>query len=162
MITSAACRLSSTAPSWIASAKPRMEVSGVRRSCDTARRRWRSRARLSSRLWAMCVDGAGQRRELGVVAARGPGPGHPGRPRRCGRSRPIGLDQGPGHAAAHLPGHRAGDQQGRAAGEDEVPPARPQVSHVAGEQDGQGAVESVTCRGARGRSVGDKSTGAAA
>ena len=39
MITSAACPSSSIAPSWIASAKPRMDVSGVRRSCETASRR---------------------------------------------------------------------------------------------------------------------------
>ena len=53
----------------MASAKPRMEVSGVRSSCDTDRSRWRSR-RGPLQALRHAVDGAGQRHELGIVVGR--------------------------------------------------------------------------------------------
>ena len=82
------------------------------------------------------VDGAGERGELGIVAAADGDPA--GQLARgdaaCHLHR---LDQRAGHASAHLPRHQRGHDQRRAPGDDEVAPARPEAADVAGREDGE-------------------------
>ena len=96
------------------------------------------------------VDGAGQRRELGVVVAAY---GDAARQLAgCDAARHLHrLHQRAGHAAAHLPRHQRGDEEGRAAGDDEVAPTGPEPADVAGQEDGEGATEA-QARGRRWRS----------
>ena len=105
MITSAACPSSSIAPSWIASAKPRMDVE---RGAQVVRHREQEMPFPGAAVLEALrhvVDGAGQRGELGVVAVSD---GHPAGElaRRDAAGHLHRLHQRTGHAAAHLPRHR--------------------------------------------------------